>query len=636
MSVTKTRAKSNIVKSSLKKSKLRSAEYYGMQEVFDTLYQDSKDGKVFYDLLSEITDEANIRLAYRNIKRNTGSKTAGVDGRTIQNISGLSEGKFISLTENKFNDYKPKSVRRVEIPKPNGKTRPLGIPAIWDRVVQQCILQVLEPICEAKFHERSNGFRPNRSVEQAMAQCYFFMQRSKTHYVVDIDIKGFFDNVNHGKLLKQMWTMGIRDKNLITIVSKMLKAKIKLPNGRIISNDKGTPQGGILSPLLSNIVLNEFDWWITSQWEDVPVKTKTAQIVDRGPKGYDRGNKYKELRNKSKLKECYIVIRYADDFKIFCKDYKTANKLYFASKKWLKDRLSLEINEEKSSIVNLKKNYSEFLGFEMKVINSNKRWIVKSHMCAKAIKRTKSNLKQLIKEIKYPKGVNDEVRKIWEYNATVTGLHQYFRIATMISKDMGDIAYFVQHCLKGRKMAKRVKKNGIINSIFIKNQYGMSQQLRFIRDTPFLPIGFVRHKNPMMKKRIVNQYTREGRQAIHKNLRKINTSVMTYLMRYPVKERSVEYNDNRLALYSAQNGKCRVTGEILIAHRIHCHHIKPRKLGGTDEYQNLILVDEDIHILIHAKEKEVIGKYLHLVKRDKKKLDKLNKYRKALNLFEIS
>ena len=118
------------------------------------------------------------------------------------------------------------------------------------RICQQCIKQVLEPICEAKFYNYSYGFRPNRNTHHAIAKCYSLINRQSLHYVVDIDIKGFFDNVNHGKLIKQMWSLGIRDKNLICIISKMLKAEIQ----GIGIQTKGTPQGGILSPLLSNIV----------------------------------------------------------------------------------------------------------------------------------------------------------------------------------------------------------------------------------------------------------------------------------------------------------------------------------------------------------------------------------------------
>ena len=155
-----------------KQKKLRHLEYYDLQETYDNLYAKSKQGELFTNLKELITSEENIRLAYRNIKRNAGSTTSGVDNYTIKDIEKISAEKLVEIIQNKFRFYKPKPVRRVEIPKPNGKTRPLGIPTIIDRIVQQCILQVLEPICEAIFHERNNGFRPNRSAEHALAQCY--------------------------------------------------------------------------------------------------------------------------------------------------------------------------------------------------------------------------------------------------------------------------------------------------------------------------------------------------------------------------------------------------------------------------------------------------------------------------------
>ena len=178
-------------------------------------------GKDVWDNIEKIKEgasEENIKLAYRNIKKNKGSKTAGTDGKTIKHLAKWQDERLIQFVRKKLAWYEPQAVRRVEIPKGNGKTRPLGIPTIMDRLIQQCILQVLEPICEAKFHERSNGFRPNRSTEHALAQCYKFMQVDGLQYVVDIDIHGFFDHVKHGKLLKQLWTLGIRDKKLISNV----------------------------------------------------------------------------------------------------------------------------------------------------------------------------------------------------------------------------------------------------------------------------------------------------------------------------------------------------------------------------------------------------------------------------------
>ncbi len=134
-----------------KQKKLRHSEYYDLQNCFDELYKKSKQGDVFTNLMEVISSEKNIRLAYRNIKRNSGSHTSGVDKLSIKDIEKLSAEKLVEIIQRKLKHYKPKPVRRVEIPKPNGKTRPLGIPTIIDRLVQQCILQVLEPICEAKF-----------------------------------------------------------------------------------------------------------------------------------------------------------------------------------------------------------------------------------------------------------------------------------------------------------------------------------------------------------------------------------------------------------------------------------------------------------------------------------------------------
>ena len=186
-----------------KQKRLRYLEYYNLQKCFDNLYEKSKQGDIFKNLTELISSEENIRLAYRNIKRNKGSFTAGTDGITIKDTEKISVEKYVKIIQSKLQFYSPKPVRRVEIEKQGGGTRPLGIPTMTDRIVQQCILQVLEPICEAKFHERNNGFRPNRSTENALAQCYRMIQKQNLHFVVEIDIKGIFDKVNHSKLIRK-------------------------------------------------------------------------------------------------------------------------------------------------------------------------------------------------------------------------------------------------------------------------------------------------------------------------------------------------------------------------------------------------------------------------------------------------
>ena len=260
-------------KKSKKVNNLRHAEYYDMQNTFDGLFAKSAQGEMFDHLMDLILSRENILLAYRNIKRNDGSVTPGTDGLTMRDIEKCTPDGLVQKVRNITKNYSPRAVRRKEIPKQNDptKTRPLGIPCIWDRLIQQCILQVLEPICEAKFSDNSYGFRPNRSCEHAIGAAYKHMQCSHLQFVVEFDIKGFFDNVDHSKLIKQIWALGIRDKSLIYIIKRILKAPIQLEDGTMMIPEKGTPQGGLCSPLLANIVLNELDWWVDGQWRDNPV-----------------------------------------------------------------------------------------------------------------------------------------------------------------------------------------------------------------------------------------------------------------------------------------------------------------------------------------------------------------------------
>ena len=603
-----------------KQNKLRHSEYYDLQDCFDELYAKSKQGDVFTNLMEVISSEENIRLAYRNIKHNSGSYTSGVDKLSIKDIERLSTEKLVEIIQRKFKFYKPKPVKRVEIPKPNGNTRPLGIPTIVDRLVQQCILQVLEPICEAKFHERSNGFRPNRSAEHALAQCYRMIQIQNLHFAVDVDIKGFFDNVNHSKLIRQMWALGIRDKQLICIIKEMLKAPVAMPDGSTQYPTKGTPQGGILSPLLANIVLNELDWWISSQWENMITHSEYQMSYENGTA--NKNNVYRALRN-SRLKEMYMV-RYADDFKIFCRKRSDADKAFIAVKQWLKDRLSLEISDEKSKVVNLKKHYSEFLGFKMKVVRKGKKatgqakYAVQSHMSDKSKARIKKQAVEAMRDIKHLS--SDEQKKtIVHYNSLVMGWHNYYKFATHVSRDFSEIAFLVKNSVRG-KLENQLKKSivkPLKSPVYI--HYAQSKEIRYLGNTPIVPIAYVQHKNPMDKKRIINKYTVAGRAEIHKRLEKVNVSILHYLMRHPA-DGSIEYNDNRLSLYCAQQGKCAVLNVPMETNRIHCHHKIPKARGGNDAYGNLILVDKSVHSLIHAIRKETIENYKEILNLSQKQV----------------
>ena len=612
---------------------LRHAEYYDMQRIFDELYAKSQSGEVFDSLMDLILSRENILLAYRNIKSNTGSFTPGTDKLKISDIGKLAADEVTAMVRKIVkggkNGYTPRSVRRKEIPKPNGSTRPLGIPCIWDRLIQQCIKQVMEPICEARFSSNSYGFRPNRSVENAIAAIYRLMQRSGLCYVVEFDVKGFFDNVDHSKLIKQLWSLNIRDKELLYIIRRILKAPILMPDGHVEYPKKGTPQGGIISPLLANVVLNELDHWIESQWQCNPVTGKYSYRENAAGCPI-QSHAYRAMRN-TKLKEMYIV-RYADDFRILCRTKEQADRTLIAVTRWLKERLRLDISLEKTRVVDVRRSYSEFLGFKIRLRKKGKKRVVQSRMCDKAYKKVKDNLIKQVGNIKFPRKDRGEAGEVRLFNSMVMGIQNYYQLATDVSIDCGDIGRAVNTVLKNRlKSGKthRLKEEGRDLTKMEYQRYGKSDQLKYIAQSkePIYPISYVQCKNPMNLRRNVCAYTAAGRSAIHDDL-KINTSLLLQLMRIPTYGQSTEYTDNRISLFSAQMGKCAVTGKpFQCLSEIHCHHKTPRNEGGGDKYENLVLVLEPVHVLIHATDENTIRSYLSILKLDVRQLAKLNRLR---------
>ena len=612
-----------------KKTYLRNNEYYSTQEIFDKLYKESKANKKFKNLMQLIVSEENIKLAYRNIRKNKGSKISGINHRYIRDISKMSIEEVIEYVRKRLENYNPQPVRRKEIPKENGKTRPLGIPTIEDRLIQQCIKQVLEPICEAKFYHHSYGFRPNRSTHHAVSRAMTLMNKTKLHYVVDIDIKGFFDNVDHSKLIKQMWSLGIQDKNLICVINKMLKAEIKgvgVPN-------KGTPQGGILSPLLANIVLNELDWWVSSQWEAFPTRKNYSKIrtLKSGKAYLDHSNKYRAMKESTKLKRMFIV-RYADDFKIFCSSYEDAQKIFIATKQWLSERLHLEVSPDKSKITNLRKNYTDFLGFKLKLKPKRKQFVCTSHIADKQMERIQNKIKEEIKKLK----AEPSRKGVMRYNSVILGQHNYYKIASEVNTDFKIIAYRVlrKQYNQLRRRFKATKYVGAKEKLKRYNRYKIKTYVHKVnnnkKETTYaiLPIQAITNKPPMNFNNDICNYTESGRKLIHKELETISWKILRYLRDNPVKSQTAEYNDNRISLYSGQLGLCAITKLPLEIEEMEVHHKKPRSKGGTDEYKNLIYVNTYVHRLIHCTSENTEKRLMEKLKLTSEMIKKVNSLRK--------
>ena len=257
-------------------------------------------------LMEKICESANLNRAYKRVRANKGS--AGVDGMTVKELRNhLSAHKEELIKSLLDGSYKPQKVRAVEIPKPGGGIRQLGIPTVVDRLIQQAIVQVLEPKLDPTFSESSYGFRPNRSAHQALKKAQEYV-RDGRDTTVDIDLEKFFDRVNHDVLMSRL-AKRIKDKRLLRIIRRFLEAGM-MKNGVCVERYEGMPQGGNLSPLLSNLLLDELD-----------------KELER------RGHKF---------------CRYADDCNIYVRSQKAGERVMDSIKLFLEKKLRLKINENKS------------------------------------------------------------------------------------------------------------------------------------------------------------------------------------------------------------------------------------------------------------------------------------------------
>ena len=342
----------------------------------------------------------------------------------------------------------------------------------------------------------------------------------------------------------------------------------------------------------------------------------------------DRTQKWNKLRAKTDLKEMYIV-RYADDFKLFCRDYATAKKVMHATKLWLAENLHLQTSDEKSGITNLRKNYTTFLGIKFKVVPKGNKWIIRSHIADKSKTKVIKKLSDVWKDIKNPSKQRETDRNISLYNAMVMGMHNYYCMATMVSADFAEIAFKVTGKSNGMNHNNRcflIERQGEINSKFIQEKYGKSKQFRWIKGRMIIPVGYVSYEYPKYKRREVNKYVRKYSDI--ENC--ISYDVMKYMLENAHLYPTLEMADNALSRYIAQKGKCAVTHNALSISDMVCVHIKLRRGKRNDTYRNLIILSKEVSEVVEATNHLKIGKLLadlYLTEEMKAKINKLRKHR---------
>lgn len=335
-------------------------------------------------LIEQILDKNNVRTALERVISNNGA--AGIDGMKVEDLRDYMNANWMSIKQSILErSYKPAPVRRVEIPKPNGGVRKLGIPTVVDRTLQQSIVQILTPVFEAEFQENSYGFRPGRSCEQAVLKLMEYLNEGY-EWIVDIDLEKFFDNVPQDKLMSYVGRV-IHDPDTESLIRKYLKSGV-MENGMYEATELGTPQGGNLSPLLSNVMLNELD----------------KELVNRG------------LR----------YVRYADDCVIAVGSSASANRVMHTITKWIEHKLGLKVNASKTHVC--RPNKLKYLGFGFYKSPQTEQWTARPHETS--VEKFQRKLKKLCKR-SWSISMTDRIAML---NSVTRGWINYFAIGAMKGK----------------------------------------------------------------------------------------------------------------------------------------------------------------------------------------------------------
>lgn len=614
-----------------------------LKKLLDLLYEKSKTGNVFTGLLEAITDEVVIVTAIHNIKSNKGSKTTGVDKIKMDKYLQMPKDEVIYLVKKSICDYKPKPAKRVYIDKGNGKKRPLGIPTILDRIVQECIRIIIEPICEARFYPHSYGFRPYRSQKHATRGIVnvinaSYKSKDQPVWALEGDIKGCFDNINHRILLGKLWDIGVHDKRVIQIIKAMLSVGY-IEYDMLKNDDKGTPQGGILSPLLANVYLNDFDWYVGRKYYEPHRKCKYKCNDSRRLKWSGITPKYN--------------FRYADDWVILTSSKKEAERLKRELSRYFKYKLKLELSEEKTKVTDMRIDGIHFLGFVIKAEKPRRTPAdkeIKEHFVGKPypdMKRLSKKIQNLCKEVRDIRNysaVNNRIAQIQYINSVIMGIAEYIKIGIsshafhVIDRRVNNSALSTWKRMYTDKYNEwQIPLKDLANlphrhEGYISKTFAIPYEDMWIGIT----MAFITHvryeAKPFNQK--MTPYTPEGRKIyvnyrnknkpLPKDRPSINTSDDLRMAVYAENKMNFEYFMNREYAFNRDKGKCRCCKIPLYENpTANCHHVDNKlPIDKINKVNNLAWVCRSCHLMIHGSE---IPESL-----DTKVVKKIEKFREKL------